>query len=133
MTSLDLSLGWTGGDVERLLLALGIGFSRYTMSEMAVGCNELGAIAPTQVAEVRNLLSEYDTAMSHQRKAGHEDEAGKMLVKADVLEFEKENGGKYATILKEKARIVGELQKIFAFSSIIGLSGGNIGSVIYRS
>jgi hypothetical protein len=133
MASLDLSLGWVGGDVERILLALGVGFSRYTLNEMTIGCNELGAIASTQVTVVRVLLGEYDTAMLHQKKAGHEDEAGKMLVKADVLEFEKENGGKYATILKEKARIVGELQKVFAFSNIIGSSTGNIGSVTYRS
>lgn len=133
MATLDTGLGWHDGDPERILLALGIGLSRYTINEMIVGCNELGEIAEGQVHEVRNLLSEYDTAMNHQKNAGHEENAGKILVKADVLEWERENGGKYEAILREKARCVYELEKIFGFVSMIGMRDGRIGSVLYRS
>lgn len=133
MATLDTGLGWHAGDAERILLALGIKLSRYTINEMIIGCNELGEIAEDQVQEVRGLLSEYDTAMSHQRNAGHEENAGKVLVKADVLEWERDNGGKYEAILKEKARVVGELEKIFGFMSIIGMGYGTIGSSLYRS
>ena len=52
MASLDTSLGWVSGDVERILLALEVGLSRYTINEMTVGCNELGSIEPTVVSEV---------------------------------------------------------------------------------
>ena len=133
MATLDTGLGWHAGDAERILLALGIKLSRYTINEMIIGCNELGEIASEQVHEVRGLLSEYDTAMNHQRNAGHEENAGKVLVKADVLEWERDNGGKYEAILKEKARVVGELEKIFGFMSIIGMGYGTIGSSLYRS
>ena len=133
MATLDTGLGWHAGDAERILLALGIKLSRYTINEMIIGCNELGEIASEQVHEVRGLLSEYDTAMNHQRNAGHEENAGKVLVKADVLEGERDNGGKYEAILKEKARVVGELEKIFGFMSIIGMGYGTIGSSLYRS
>ena len=133
MATLDTGLGWHAGDAERILLALGIKLSRYTINEMIIGCNELGEIASEQVHEVRGLLSEYDTAMNHQRNAGHEENAGKVLVKADVLEWERDNGGKYEAILKEKARVVGELEKIFGFMSIIGMGYGTRGSSLYRS
>lgn len=133
MAVLDTGLGWHEGDVERILLALEMKLSRYTINEMTLACNDLGEIASTQVSEVRHLLSEWETALNHQRNAGHEDQAGKVLVKADVLEWEKENGGRYEGILREKARVRNELEKIFGFSNIIGLSNGRIGSRIYRS
>ena len=133
MASLDTSLGWVSGDVERILLALEVGLSRYTINEMTIGCNELGSIAPTVVSEVRTLLDEYDAVMLQQKNAGQGDDAGKMLLKADVLEFEKDNGGKYASILAEKGRIVNLLRKIFAFSNIIAMSDGNIETAVYRS
>ena len=133
MATLDTGLGWVACDAERILLALGIGLSRYTINEMVIGCNDLGDIASEQVTVVRTLLSEYDTAMDHQKNAGHEDNAGKILVKADVLEWEKEPGGKYEAILREKARCVYELEKIFGFVSIIGMRTGTIGSSLYRS
>ena len=132
MATLDTSLGWVAGDVERILLALEIGISPYTISEMTVGCNELGGIASTQVSNVRGLLSEWDDAMSDQKAVGDKDEAGKTLVKADVLEWEV-NGSRYDGILKEKSRIYNELRKIFSFVSIVGVGGGSLGVSLYRS
>ena len=101
MATLDTSLGWVAGDVERILLALEIGISPYTISEMTVGCNELGSIASTQVSNVRTLLSEWDSALADQKAVGAKDEAGKTLVKADVLEWEVK-GSRYDGILQEK-------------------------------
>jgi|TARA_B100000073_G_scaffold279613_1_gene240106 hypothetical protein len=132
MATLDTSLGWVAGDVERVLLALEIGISPYTISEMTVGCNELGGIASTQVSNVRTLLSEWDSALADQKAVGGKDEAGKTLVKADVLEWEV-NGSRYDGILKEKSRIYNELRKIFSFVSIIGVGGGTLGVSLYRS
>ena len=132
MATLDTSLGWVAGDVERILLALEIGISPYTISEMTVGCNELGGIASTQVSNVRTLLSEWDSALADQKAVGGKDEAGKTLVKADVLEWEV-NGSRYDGILKEKSRIYNELRKIFSFVSIVGVGGGTLGVSLYRS
>ena len=132
MATLDTSLGWVAGDVERILLALEIGISPYTISEMTVGCNELGSIASTQVSNVRTLLSEWDSALADQKAVGAKDEAGKTLVKADVLEWEV-NGSRYDGILKEKSRIYNELRKIFSFVSIVGVGGGTLGVSLYRS
>ena len=132
MATLNTSLGWVAGDVERILLALEIGISPYTISEMTIGCNELGSIASTQVSNVRTLLSEWDSALADQKAVGAKDEAGKTLVKADVLEWEV-NGSRYDGILKEKSRIYNELRKIFSFVSIVGVSGGTLGVSLYRS
>ena len=134
MATLNTSLGWVAGDVERILLALEIGISAYTIHEMTVGCNELGGIASTQVSNVRVLLSEWDSALADQKAVGGKDEAGKTLVKADVLEWEVEKGGsRYDGILKEKSRIYNELRKIFRFVSIVGVGGGSLGVSLYRS
>ena len=132
MATLDTSLGWVAGDVERILLALEIGISSYTIHEMTVGCNELGSIASTQVSNVRTLLSEWDDALADQKAVGSKDEAGKTLVKADVLEWEV-NGSRYNGIMKEKSRIYNELNKIFSFVSIVGVGGGSLGVSLYRS
>ena len=132
MATLDTSLGWVAGDVERVLLALEIGISPYTISEMTVGCNELGGIASTQVSNVRVLLSEWDSALADQKAVGGKDEAGKTLVKADVLEWEVD-GSRYDGIMKEKGRIYNELRKIFSFVSIVGVGGGSLGVSLYRS
>ena len=132
MATLDTSLGWVAGDVERILLALEIGISSYTIHEMTVGCNELGGIASTQVSNVRSLLGEWDNALADQKAVGAKDEAGKTLVKADVLEWEVD-GSRYDGILKEKSRIYNELRKIFSFVSIVGVGGGTLGVSLYRS
>lgn len=132
MATLNTSLGWVAGDVERILLALEVGISSYTIHEMTIGCNELGGIASTQVSNVRSLLGEWDNALADQKAVGGKDEAGKTLVKADVLEWEV-NGSRYDGILKEKSRIYNELRKIFSFVSIVGVSGGTLGVSLYRS
>ena len=132
MATLDTSLGWVAGDVERILLALEIGISSYTISEMTVGCNELGGIASTQVSNVRSLLGEWDNALADQKAVGAKDEAGKTLVKADVLEWEVD-GSRYDGILREKSRIYNELNKIFSFVSIVNIGGGTLGVSLYRS
>ena len=132
MATLNTSLGWVAGDVERILLALEIGISSYTISEMTVGCNELGSIASTQVSNVRTLLGEWDSALADQKAVGAKDEAGKTLVKADVLEWEVD-GSRYDGIMKEKGRIYNELRKIFSFVSIVGVGGGTLGVSLYRS
>jgi len=123
--------GWVVGDFERILLALEIGISEYTLNEMRVCANRLSQISSTLVGRVRTLLSEYDAATSVQKGLGIDNDAGRVLVKADVLEWQVEKGGQYEAVMKEKGRIYNELVKIFSYCPIIdGVNGRNITSLI---
>lgn len=133
MASLDTSLGWVNGDVERILLALEVGVSNYTINELTVCCNELGGMSGTLVNVVRGLLTQNDSAVVVQKNLGVEDEAGRVLVKADVLEWEVERGGRYEAVIKEKGRVYNELSKIFAFCSIGGQGMTRDMTVLVRS
>lgn len=132
MATLDTSLGWVAGDVSRILLALEIGISNYTINEMTVGCNELGEIDSLQVSNVRTLLSEWDSANTNQKSASSLQNAGKTLVKADVLEWEVQSS-QYEGVLQEKRRIYNELRKIFSFVSIINAGNHRMETGLYRS
>lgn len=120
MASLNTSLGWVVGDVERILIALDVGVSNYSINELTVCCNELGGMSSTLVSVVRNLLSQNDAAVTVQKNLGVTDDAGRVLVKADVLEWEVERGGKYEAVIKEKGRVYSDLVKIFSFCAIGG-------------
>ena len=134
MATLDTSYGWVAGDVERILIAFSIGISNYSIDQMTVCCNELGEMSPTLVSSVRGLLSDYDESITIRKGLGVDDDAGKTLVKADVLEWEKDgSGGRYEAILKERGRIADELVKIFAFCPIVYPMGGKFSTPLIRS
>lgn len=133
MATLDTGLGWVAGDVERILVAVGIGVSEYTINEMTVCCNELGGMSSTLVSTVRGLLSDYDAAVEVERSVAVSDSAGKTLTKADVLEWEPDRGGRYEAIVTEKGRNIGDLLKIFAFCPIVDSLIGSRGTMLYRS
>jgi len=123
MATLNTSLGWVAGDAERILLVLDLGVSRYTVDQMTFDCNELGSISSSLVARVRALLDEYDDAISIQKGLGVSEDSGKTLIKADVLEWEVNKGGRFEAVLLERGRISDELIKIFAFSTLISPMG----------
>lgn len=133
MATLDTSLGWVAGDIERILLAIEVGVSEYSINEMIVCGNRLGEISGTMVSRVRTLLDEYDAAVVVQKGLGVNDDGGKILVKADVLEWEVEKGGRYEAVIKEKGRIYNELVKIFSFCPIVDRGDGRQGSSLIRS
>ena len=133
MATLNTGLGWVAGDVERILVAVGIGVSEYTINEMTVCCNELGGMSSTLVATVRGLLSDYDTAVTAEKTLNTGDDGGRTLVKADVLEWETSKGGKYEAIVTEKRRNVGDLLTIFSFCPIVDARMGSQGTRLYRS
>lgn len=133
MAILDTSLGWHAGDAERIILALDLGIGEYTINEMVICCNKLGEIAEDLVHRVRDLLSEYDTAVQVERGLGIDADAGRTLVKADVLEWEKDKGGRYEATKREKGRIYNELAKIFAFCPIAPIRNGSTNASLIRS
>ena len=133
MATLNTGLGWVAGDAERILVAVGIGVSEYTINEMIVCCNELGGMSSTLVSTVRGLLADYDTAVTKEKTLNTGDDGGKTLVKADVLEWETNKGGKYEAIVTEKKRNIGDLLTIFSFCPIVDARLGSQGTMLYRS
>lgn len=133
MATLDTGLGWVVGDVERILLVFDVGVSNYTIDQMTVCCNELGEMSPTLVSEVRGLLNDYEAAEVVQSGLGVGDDAGKVLIKADVLEWEVDKGGRYEAVVKEKWRIADKLVKIFSFCPIVYPMSGSLSTTLIRS
>ena len=133
MATLDTSVGWVAGDIERILLALEIGVSEYTINELTVCANRLGQISSTLVSRVRVLLTEYDEAIELQKGLGVDADAGKVLVKADVLEWEVDRGGRYEAVQKEKGRIYNELVKIFSYCPVLSYGLASNGVSLIRS
>jgi hypothetical protein len=133
MAILDTELGWEIGDAERILLAIGIGIGQYTINEITVCCNQLGEISPGLVSVVQGLLEDYDAVIEVQKGLGIGGDAGRILVKADVLEWKAESGGRFEALMREKGRIGDELLKIFSFCPVIAHKGSSVGTSLVRS
>lgn len=133
MATLDTSLGWVAGDPERILLALEIGISNFTINEITVCCNEIGNMSTILVGRVRTLLSQYDAAVTVQKDLGVAEDAGRVLIKADVLEWQVQPGGSYTAVVQEKGRVYDELLKIFAFCPCIGEDLSRYSTSLIRS
>jgi len=92
MATLDTECGWVAGDPARVLLAAGLPLGAYSIDQVTVCMNELCIIAPTQVTEVRDLLDDWDEAQAAIKETNVSQD-GRVLVKADVLEWEVVDAG----------------------------------------
>ncbi|MFZ9316741.1 MAG: hypothetical protein ACO24P_05800 [Candidatus Nanopelagicaceae bacterium] len=134
MSTLNTGLGWVSGDVERVLIATGVWISPFTINEATVCCNNLGLQSPSLVLRVRELLSEFDAAVEAQKEANVGGNVGRVLKKADVLEWDTENSGTpYDGALRERARVTDELTKIFGSCPILSQKGTDSVVALYRS
>jgi hypothetical protein len=134
MAVLDISKGWVNGDVERILIAIGVWVSPFTVNEATVCCNELGDTSPTLVGRVRGLLVEFDAAVAAQKEASIGSNTGRVLRKADVLEWDTENSGTpYDGALQERGRIINDLTTIFGACPILREKGTHSVVALYRS
>jgi len=134
VATLNTGAGWAVGDVERILIAIGVWVSPFTVNEGTVCCNELGESSPTLVNRVRELLSEFDLAVEAQKAANVGENVGRVLRKADVLEWDTERSGTpYDGALRERARIVEELTTIFGSCPILSQKGTDSVVALYRS
>lgn len=134
MAVLDTSVGWVAGDVERILIAIGVWVSPYTTNEATVCCNLLGENNPTLVSRVRTLLSEFDSAVEAQKAASVGENTGRVLKKADVLEWDTERSGTpYDGAIRERGRIADELVTIFGSCPILSQRGTDSVVALYRS
>ena len=133
MATLNTSYGWVAGDVERVLIACGIGVSEYAIEEVTVCCNEIGVRSSSLVSRVRGLLDEWEDANDAERDGYLDVNGGRVLSKADVLEWDTSYGGITEGAKREKQRISYELRLIFGHCEVIMRSGLQQVTGLYRS
>lgn len=92
MAVLDVSGSWVAGDDVRCLSAMEMAFSEYSLNGLITCMNQLQAISDAMVQQVRVDLDRYEAAKTVEIGANVADSEGKVLVKADVLEWEVAKG-----------------------------------------
>lgn len=131
---LDSNLGWSEGDDLRVCIASGLNVSRHQLQSLRVCMNDLGESSSGYVSAVLDLLDQYEVA--NNRMIELNDNGGdKVLVKADVLEWEVKKGetGTGYSPEREFLRIRGQLYQYLG-TCIYDISGDNYGyGVIIRS
>lgn len=124
-STLDTNGNWESGDDLRLIEALMLPFGDYTQTCVGNCANQLEDMSPEAVLRVRALLDEYEAADAAESGQNLGDTEGKVLVKADVLEWQVVNGGIPGTT-QEKAKTRDEIARYFSFCSCLGgYLGGN--------
>lgn len=126
--ALDTSGLWVAGDDLRIIEALGLPFGSYTLTCTQNCANQLEDMSSGAVSNVRTLLDEYEAAKTAESAANLADTEGKTLVKADVLEWERNGAGELSGPQQEMQRCRMELAQYFAFCSCMGSIGGGSGS-----
>lgn len=106
-------MAWVPGEAEAILKVLNLTVSAYNLSQINRCMDELAAISPPAQGWVQALLIDYAAALeaaSNLNMAG----TGKTLVKADVLEWEPDQGGAYTfSPVTEMRRIADEMVRYF--------------------
>lgn len=132
--ALDVTGNWVAGDDLRVIEALQLPFGSYTLTCTQDCMNQLEDMSPDAVTRVRALLDRYEAAKTALITGDLADTEGKTLVKADVLEWER-NKGEINGQQLEMLRAQQELAQYFAFCSCMGgmLPGSNHSTPLIRS
>ena len=117
--ALNTSGNWVAGDDLRIIECLMLPFGTYVLDCTQNCMNQLQEMSDAAVLRVRALLDEYDAADQAESTQNLGDTEGKVLVKADVLEWEVTGNGVAGTT-QEKANIRSEIARYFAFCSCLG-------------
>ena len=117
--ALDTSGSWVAGDDLRIIECLMLPFGSYVLDCTQTCMNQLQVMSDPAVLRVRALLDEYEAADQAESNQNLGDTEGKVLVKADVLEWEVTGNGVAGTT-QEKANIRAEIARYFAFCSCLG-------------
>ena len=129
MAVLDTGVGWVQGDQVRVLIAAGLNVGSYNIEQITLDMNQLGEYSTEAVTKVRTLLDEYEAAQVRYQTLNSEGD-NRILTKADVLEWEQNNGFRYDPIT-EFNRIKTLLYQYFGFS-VLFVSSVNQ-TPLYRS
>jgi len=135
--ALDTSGSWVEGDDIRIIECLMLPFGSYVIDCTQSCMNQLQVMSDAAVLRVRALLDEYDAADQAESSQNLGDTEGKVLVKADVLEWQVTGNG-VSGATQEKSNVRAEIARYFAFCSCLGSvlpgNGGYAGhSALIRS
>jgi len=129
MATLETSYGWVQGDQVRLLIAAGLSIGSYQIEQITLDMNELGTISTDAVTNVRGLIDDYEAAQLRFKTLNAEGD-NRILTKADVLEWEQNNGFSYDP-MAEMSRVQSQLQQYFAFSTLFSGNANNYWGTAY--
>lgn len=115
--TLNTELGWFEGDDIRVLIAAGLPVGLYQVQRIQQDMNMLAQRLPSAVAPVITLLDEYDAAQA-KLKGLNESSEGRILTKADVLEWAATAPGTSYSPEYELRRIKTLLYQYFASSDL---------------
>ena len=118
--ALDISGNWEAGDDLRVIEALRLPFGDYTLTCTQNCCNQLEDISPEAVLNVKGYLTAYETARTAMETQNLSDTEGKTLVKADVLEWERNPAGQMDGTAAEMEYNRARIAEYFAFCSCMG-------------
>jgi hypothetical protein len=124
--ALNISGNWEAGDDLRVIEALRLPFGEYTLTCTQDCCNQLEIISADAVLKVKGYLTAYEAARTAMETQNLADTEGKTLVKADVLEWERNPSGQIDGPAAEMDYNRARIAEYFAFCSCMGgLQGGN--------
>ena len=135
MATLDTSGVYSEGDDYRVIKALDLPFGSFTLNCVAGCMNDLEVISPTAAADLVALLDAYDVASAAETAVLLEQAGGaKVLVKADVLEWEVVNGG-VSGASQEVHKIEDSIAQLMSFCACLGgyIANRNQGTALIRS
>jgi hypothetical protein len=130
--ALNTTLGWSSGDDTRVLVASGLSVGVYQIKQIQADMNYLGANIDGFVSNVLDLLDAYDTIQTKLSSLNNESD-GKVLIKADVLEWSQAEAGRTYSPERELQRIMTLLAQYFASSPLFsGISSSGL-TILERS
>lgn len=115
--ALNLVYGWSEGDELRVLTAANLPIGIYYVSQLQTDMNYMGANFPTLVGRVVDLLDEWDEAQTA-FSTTNTTSGGKILTRADVLEWTPASPGQTYGPERELERIRLLLLQLFSFSML---------------
>jgi len=127
--ALDTSGVYSEGDDYRVIKVLNLPFGSYTLDCVGNCMSQLEDMSVAAATDLVALLDAWDTADDAQSTQDLADVEGKVLVKADVLEWEVVNGGMSGPG-KEKSKVEDDVRQIMSFCSCLG---GYLGMNYYGS
>lgn len=130
--ALNTQLGWTEGDEVRVLIAAGLTIGVYQVTQLQADMNYLGLRIPGLVSSVLDLLDAYDKIQTQLAMLNNESD-GKVLVKADVLEWATKPPGETYSPERELQRIRDLLAQYFASSPLFTNTGFSGITPLHRS
>jgi hypothetical protein len=122
MATLNTACGWVDTDPSSILIALGIGVTRYGITQIITCMNDLCDFAPQVIGSVQDLLDQYTSAQEKMVELNSGSD-GKTLIKADVLEWEAAAPGASYSPEREMTRVREQLMLFFAACPICGGEG----------